>query len=824
MANNLIICASGNDADVTTWQVADTTMVKLDGVTGTNVPVAAGATSDSAAYQPGIVTIDGLMINLASRLASPTGTMTVTLRNSDLGTDIDSVTINVADLSPETAITVLPVVTGSWHFFKFASSHALLAATNYKARVTTSNSTQVVLLGGASNNWNVLLRTTSNPGSLGAGDRFFCSQGYKSAGSADAYTLTVTNNTTTSFGAIDICNGMTENWTLGSATRKRHAGNRRIWGGATLNRGTNGSPITASSILEMDCSSDGQYGIEFYWNATVNVYGNSKANVITKLAADAASSATSLTTVDDVSAWLNTDNVVLASTTRTSTDTEMKALTAGGSGNTLTITALTNAHSGTSPTQGEVVNVTRNVVVQSVGANSTYVFISSNFTGTFNKQYVEHINMGSAATGKTGLLCNNATGTVNIQYCSIRSCSVAGSYGFATTGATANNITFSNNIIYAMTAATTYGVSVAVTSGSSNTLNGNVVLGCINGFAISDVGGTFTNNTAAGNTTLGITFGEAGGAVGTYSGNSAHSNGTIGLSILNGYAGTVSSGSLWRNSSYGLSLSSQNFSNNNINPLVISGATIFGNTTAGIVMGTSMAVPVSLVNFIVDAGTTLTQPVGIYFPNTCNIGAGQLTLRSCTFGATTAHSTGDFDMVNACNVQVSTENCLFNSITKFVTPSSNTSFGYVNNDRYQQTAGNWFSVRKFGTLGLDTVNFEAPSSQSVVMTPTVANYKLESDPIRFPVNSGEKVTVKLRVFKSATYNGNQPRLILKRNDAIGITSDTVLATGAAAVNNWEDLTGQSVTATETGTIDAIIDCDGTVGAVSYGNISKPTYA
>ena len=67
----------------------------------------------------------------------------------------------------------------------------------------------------------------------------------------------------------------------------------------------------------------------------------------------------------------------------------------------------------------------------------------------------------------------------------------------------------------------------------------------------------------------------------------------------------------------------------------------------------------------------------------------------------------------------------------------------------------------------------------------------------------------------AAYNGNQPRLMLRRNAAVGITSDTVLATSSAAGDGaFEVLSGTTVAASDNGVMEVYLDCDGTAGWVN----------
>jgi hypothetical protein len=79
--------------------------------------------------------------------------------------------------------------------------------------------------------------------------------------------------------------------------------------------------------------------------------------------------------------------------------------------------------------------------------------------------------------------------------------------------------------------------------------------------------------------------------------------------------------------------------------------------------------------------------------------------------------------------------------------------------------------------------------------------------------------VTVQVQKNGTYNGAAPRLILKRQDSMGVTSDTVKATFSASANTWQAQVGSSPTAPQDGVYEFIIDCDGTAGSVFVGDTS-----
>src|SRR5581483_6899289 len=94
MANTLIATANGNLTSSSTWKTVDATSL-LDSEASTTTLTT--TPTDSSTFTPGAITIDGIAIKLSSRAASPSGTITVTLRNSSGGSDVTSVTIVTAN-------------------------------------------------------------------------------------------------------------------------------------------------------------------------------------------------------------------------------------------------------------------------------------------------------------------------------------------------------------------------------------------------------------------------------------------------------------------------------------------------------------------------------------------------------------------------------------------------------------------------------------------------------------------------------------------------------------------------------------------------------
>jgi hypothetical protein len=82
--------------------------------------------------------------------------------------------------------------------------------------------------------------------------------------------------------------------------------------------------------------------------------------------------------------------------------------------------------------------------------------------------------------------------------------------------------------------------------------------------------------------------------------------------------------------------------------------------------------------------------------------------------------------------------------------------------------------------------------------------------------------VKVWVWKAAAYDGDEPRLILKRNYAAGVTSDTVLDTMTAAVETWEQLSGVVTAPSEDTVYEVVVDCADGTAAGHYINVDDWT--
>lgn len=113
------------------------------------------------------------------------------------------------------------------------------------------------------------------------------------------------------------------------------------------------------------------------------------------------------------------------------------------------------------------------------------------------------------------------------------------------------------------------------------------------------------------------------------------------------------------------------------------------------------------------------------------------------------------------------------------------------------------------------------------LTPNNADVRLSYTYMKCAVRAGVNHYVSLQVKKStlnngAAYNGQQPRLILKRNPIVGVNSDTVIAVATSASDGeWELVGGALPTITANGVIELVIDCNGTTGWINIREARGP---
>lgn len=513
-------------------------------------------------------------------------------------------------------------------------------------------------------------------------------------------------------------------------------------------------------------------------------------------------------TVDTDTGWLSGDLIAVASTTRTYNECELRALSSNATSDTLSVAqVLNNNHSGTSPTQAEVILLTRNVKI--CGAStSLQAYVNFAASSTVDLDWTEFYWLGSSTSGKYGLEANTTSaGSLSIQYCSIHSNFVSNSYGFYITSAS-GSYTFSYNVVYAISYQSFY--SNAASSGTP-VISNNIFMFTVGTsqttLYIRDVGCTFQNNTICGGG--GANFLESGATVGTFSGNVFHANST-GLTFSNSIYGTIENCVFYRNSTRGMQLSSPAYS------LLITGCDVFGNQNG---FDTTNSGKIIFEDCMFAGDTTYSQTSGFSDYSTPTT-LSEVKFINCDFGVATgiyvAHTTGDITLAQPTIGKIEMTNCRLASSTEVAYQYN--LFGdesMISSQKHDQTAGNHKTWKQQGTITIDTSIYRtlSPSMRMTPISVASTTNKFESGSFKVNVGNGQTCTPSVYVRESVIgdgydYSGNRIRLILKRNDAMGITSDTIIATAtASSEGGWEALSGTTSAVTDDGVLEFVVDCD-----------------
>jgi hypothetical protein len=801
--------ADGNFTAAATWDQVETGTGAVQSAVTSSSSTTLSYAYSSAFTGTNTNVCDGLLMNC--RRNNTTGTVTVALSDDNGVTATRTVTVNASDL-PATA---------SWVFFKFGSSLTLDGGTDYRVGVVGSASGNATFFRDATaNNWSRYLRLTATAASIAAGDIFFIAGEYTAAATFTARNVTMDSTATTQYGAINICpQGKLEYGTSASTNYNLTlAGDLTVFEGGTLNIGTSGTPIprTSTAVLEFVCTSAGQYGLIV--TGTFNSYGLSRTAgkdiYFCKLNANASAGATSLT-VDTDTGWLNGDVIGLAPTTRSYTQSESRTLNANATATGLSISSgLTNARDGTAPTQAEIINLTRNVKIRAnatAAANATYLRFLT--TSTVNIYWTEISYIGANTSTRYGIVQETTTGSCNMQYCSIHDMF----YYHYISSTSGSSITNRYNVYYNTGTLGLYSVLIDSTTGI-NTFSDNLIiysLATSSAIQLSDVGGYFDNNVIAGCNRR-LLIAETGAQILSISNNVVHSSSDNGVQIGNFPAGVIDGLKCWRNNTGGIiSAATSSYPD-----LELKNCELFGNASYSLSLQYAGNLTLTNITSYSEGSYTTTTALSI----TASGIIGQMKLINCEFSPAgkTAH-TQDINISGASYVNMELNNCVLGAATEVASPSNLSTNSQITSSKHDKTAGVYKTWRQNGVITRDTTIFNtaAPSER---LTPTSATIKLPSGSRIAAVNNGATLTVSVYIRKSAAgdgaaYNGNQPRLILARNDALGITANTVLATYTGGTGSWAQITGTTAAVTDDGALEFYVDCDGTLGWINIDDWS-----
>lgn len=869
--------ATGNFTDASTWGVIDTTAAwVIDSEAGTLSITNSTSTHISPSATPGAITIDGVYLKIQARGAGASGTFTVVLRNTTAGSDVTSVVINVADIPTGSA-----GLSAGWEFFQFSAPQTLLAATNYAIRVTCSNSGEVVLWRSTASaqEFSRLIRTTTTA-APGAGDQMIITNAHTGTGAYTGVVVTMDNTASTTFGATSYVDslsisggGILRYGTSGSTNYLLTvAGLTSVWAGSEFSIGTSGSRIPSSSTATfvMASATNVDSGIKTVGTGIFNAYGNIITSVQTLQTASiggyCTTSGTTVTrvlgqsftgltgtiringvnytissvtnantlvltgsagtqsspvaythsgtanvlTVGDTTDWAANHEIVVASTSQTAADSELATIQSVDSSTQVTLTgSLTNQHSGDSPTQAEVIHLTRNVVIRGVSTSLQGYFLSGSVGAVINFSYVEFKWMGSSTANKRGIDIVTTTGGASFTAigCSFHDFTTGNAIGLNVSGSSVNGISVTYCNFWKIS---TNCISQASTSGTNITYDHIIAIKNTSSaiFSFLDIGGTITNITAVGATTTGIAINETSTTTtaGTISNLTAHSCTSAGITI-SAYSATMSNLTIWRNGSVTTVTSSSS--------VYLDGYIAFGNVTSNFAPNSSA--DITLNNAVLSGDNIFSTTNGVSIGGACgNIYVTNSTL-GVVSGIKTAHTSGDVQGSSA-PINYILRNCILASSTEVTSQTSMQPANKILSQKHDQTAGLHKRWERFGTAVIDTTTYRT-ASPAETLTPNNATNKFKSSEKQVVVANSGTATVTVYVYKSASYNGAQPRLICRRNEAIGSNSDTVLATASGGTGSWLTLSGTTPTATDDGAFVCYVDCDGTVGTVTVDDWS-----
>jgi len=816
------------------WKTVDATSY-LYAVNGSTALTTAYV--ESQATTPGAITVRGIAVHIAARVASPTGTMSVRIAQAGATVAGTEVTINVSDIDRPGGVELHAP---GLYFFKFAAPVTLAAATLYTTSAKCSVNGEVSLYRNATaGNWSRMWQTDTF-GNPAAGDDWHILGEWTAAGTKTNRTVTMDETVAVDYGVapgtdlnlqgITIGKGGTLNFGTTASTNYvlQASTGIRVWAGGILNMGTTATPvpITSTATIQFDCAADGDFGllVDGTFNAQGVARTAGKNVVVCKLNTDEAAAQTVLG-VDTDTGWLNGDIVDLAPTSRTFSESEQRTMNANAGASSIQVSAgLTNAHSGTSPTQAEVINITRNVVVRSL-STTNMAFVAFGPTATVDCDWVWFRYLGQNSDYKFGVqVRTQAGGSCAMDYCSVTDFETAGVYIGGTNVTSNANVSINNTVLTSRQAATiSVGFQATDSDGSNYSVNG-VYVTAIDGTAGGRVGiiigavpnGTFSNLVAAGCEVDGIQIATPTTtasllSAGTFTGVTAHSNQTNGLTLSGDFTIKITTCNVWRNNA-NTSEGGISVSNPGIKEII--GGSLFGNNLQNIFLS---GVTVFIGRNLTIAGdTTFATADGVEFNGSQTLMFAKFT--GCTFGSTSgifvAH-TNDINLgAGRKIVDITLVHTKLDSATEFTNTGSLQGQSVIRHQRVDQATNVHKRVYQAvgGTASYDTTTVRnSVSSEKLAPSNAPAAAPLESSVLRARVQSGHTVSVAVWGQKDASFSGTAT-LYLKANPALGVTTDTLLATFSGAINTWVQLSGTTPAATEKGVFEFVVRVTGTGGA------------
>ncbi len=791
----------------------------------------------------------GVLLKIGGR-ASASGTVSAALCNN-AGTVLAECTMNVSDVASATLPTSGNTSSyGHWVFFKFNTPVAITSGTFYRIAYKTSvngslsfhrNSatagvhhgaivTDVNQAPAATDRFIIVgdnIANAVNPGTV--------------AGTKSDITVTMDNTNATQFGdGTGFTFGVTywglyvgDNATLTYGTTGATNYNLRIRnsvaigaGGTdfpgTFNMGTVATPIPRNSTATLEIDSptlanafnfEVQGGV-FVGQGLSRTSGKDVDRCL--LSANASASATSLT-VDTDTGWLNGDQIYIGQTTRAAGGgAEARTLSADAGANSLTISSgLTAAKEGSSTIQAAIVLLSRNVTVTAVASNLAFYAFVRGSQSVVDCDWVQFRWCGNTTPSKLGFYLNSTTSNTSFNNCVLNAPHAGFIFVDSSSGASITDCIVAASAANGMTM-TSQATPDTVVSNVWFIANASATVSLYN------VNFSFNNIRIVGAATAGILFTNTGisplTTPITWSNFHIHSC-TNGVSI-----GTVQDDNFFILENFNLQRCTTSGLIVNISTstsgVTISNSRIWGNSSANLTIGNSASI--RIVDSFIASQSGNTTPTGITVSSMAN-----LACENCSFGSgftgALAHTSQDIAFSGFGNGTILLRDCVLsstNEVGAIIVDSA-----LVASVDHDQVAGSRRIWRKKGVISSDTA-IARTGGFSMRITPNGSAGKLDYIFARTVANTGTAPLVGVYVRKSvvgdgAAYNGSQPRLIVRRNIAVGISSDTVIATGVSANGTWELLSGNLPTLTGSGVIEIEVDCDGSTGWINIDDFQSP---
>ena len=587
--------------------------------------------------------------------------------------------------------------------------------------------------------------------------------------------ITVGADTTTA--AIDVASGgkLEVLSTVAASYTLTCKGDLKTSSGGTIEFGTVANPIpsTRTFTVKLNYSAalaEGKYG--FINNGDMILQGASKTSH-TLLTSDLSATGT-VWTVGDTTGWKVGDKVAIASTTRTYSQHEQEVIQTVDSGTQITCVAgVTNAHSGTSPTQAEVINLTRNIVVTSY--NTTYRgYVYCVLGSTSNVDYVEFYMIGYGTTNKHGVeIKTTAVDATNFAYCSI--------WGHAGSNNSfylyyAQNVTIDNCGIY------NTDEDFYMYRSTSNIITNNIIMGVTDrhGLTSDRVTNTFTGNTSTSNLYYGFDINHA-GAITEFSNNTSHSNGDVGVMLSNIKGGSVSGITVWRNNNYGIYLS--------YGACIMNDIVAFGNKTYNIHLASFSIISGN--TWAINGDSSFATTYGLHAFQNCPCGSVTDAEFGVASGILTTHSTSDIYYHSGSYMSIVFINSKLESANKVYNIYNALSGSFVQCEDLGQVAYADKAWYINGIVVRDGTTYKY-GSYAARFDYQYNNAEWLEYETYIPVKAGEQIVASAWLRKNASYtDSNRPKITISGQ---GITEDSDQMSDVT--DTWERVT---VTGTPTRT-------------------------